>query len=123
MCIRDRDEVGVDGGHDPYCRKAFPWDKSKWDKNLLDYVKSCIDLRKENATLRRGEYKRVHAGRDVMAFSRTYKETTLTVAFNVGTEERSFEMAFSKKPKILFGNPAISGNQITIPPRSGVVIK
>ena len=122
-CVYYGDEVGVDGGHDPYCRKAFPWDKSKWDRNLLDYVKSCIDLRKEHATLRRGEYKRVPAGRDVIAFSRTYKETTLTVAFNVGTEERSFEMAFSKKPKILFGNPAISGNQITIPPRSGVVIK
>ncbi len=122
-CIYYGDEVGMDGGHDPYCRKAFSWDENKWDQDLLGYVKSCAQLRKEQTALRRGEYKRIHADGDVMVFSRTYKENNLTVAFNVGTEERSFELAFNKKPKILFGNPVILGNKITIPPRSGVVLK
>ena len=122
-CVYYGDEVGVDGGHDPYCRKAFPWDESVWDKDLFGYLKSCIDLRKDNAALRRGEYKRIHADGDVMAYSRTYKDTHITVAFNVGTEERSFELPITKKPKVLFGKPMISGSQITIPPRSGVVLK
>jgi cyclomaltodextrinase len=31
-CIYYGDEVGVDGEHDPDCRKSFPWDESKWNR-------------------------------------------------------------------------------------------
>lgn len=121
-CIYYGDEVGVDGGHDPDCRKAFPWDENKWDMDLLDYVKSCTALRTKHAALRRGEYKRLHADGDLMAFSRMYKNDTISIAFNVAYEERTLELHHAKKPDILFGNPLIRGNKITIPPRSGVVI-
>ena len=122
-CLFYGDEIGVDGGHDPECRKAFPWDESKWDKDLLEYSKACISLRKEHAALRRGDYKRIHAEGDVMVYSRSDNKESLFVAFNVSNEERTVELPLSKKPHILFGKPEISGNQITIPPRSGVVIK
>ena len=26
-CIYYGDEVGMEGGHDPDCRRAFPWDE------------------------------------------------------------------------------------------------
>jgi len=122
-CLFYGDEIGVDGGHDPECRKAFPWDESKWDKELLEYAKSCIALRKEYDSLRRGEYKRVYAEDQVMAYSRSYKKEHVTVAFNVSNEEKTIELAFEKKPHVLFGKPVIAGNKITIPPRSGIVLK
>jgi len=122
-CIYYGDEVGVDGAHDPYCRKSFPWDEGKWDTDLRDYAKACIELRKGNSALRRGDYKRILADGDVMAFERVYKESRIVTAFNVSNEERTVELTFDKSPKILFGKPAISGNQVRIPPRSGVVLK
>jgi neopullulanase len=122
-CLFYGDEVGVDGGHDPECRKAFPWDESKWDKDLLEYAKTCIALRKEHASLRRGDYKRIYAAGEVMAYARSYKQDHALVAFNVSNEEKTIELSFEKKPRILFGKPLISEKRITIPPRSGIVLK
>ena len=122
-CLFYGDEIGVDGRHDPECRKSFPWDETKWDKNLLEYTKACIALRKGHASLRRGDYKRIHAEGEVMAYLRSYENENIIVAFNVSTEEKSIEIDFSKKPQVLFGKPVISGNKVTIPPRSGVVVK
>jgi glycosidase len=122
-CLFYGDEIGVEGGHDPECRKAFPWDESKWDKDLLEYAKSCISLRKEYISLRRGEYKRIYAQGEVMAYMRSYKNEKIIVAFNVSNEEKTIELSFEKKPRILFGEPFISGNQIAIPPRSGIALK
>lgn len=122
-CIYYGDEVGVDGGHDPDCRKSFLWDETKWDHDLREYAKACISLRKEHPSLRRGEYKRIHAEGDVMVFSRSYKNETLTIAFNVAKEERTVNMHFEKNPNVLFGSPIVKDGQIAIPPRSGIVLK
>jgi neopullulanase len=122
-CIYYGDEVGVDGGHDPDCRKSFPWDESKWDMDLLQYAKACIALRNGQKTLRRGEYNFVHAEDDMMVFTRTLKEETIVVAYNASNTTRAFEYKFDKAPRTLFGNPGISGSHITIPPRSGIVLK
>jgi len=122
-CIYYGDEIGVDGGHDPECRRAFPWDESKWDRDLLEFAKGCIALRKKHPALRGGEYKRIHAEGDVMAFSRTLAKDALTIVFNVSNEERSIELALPPKPETLFGNPVISENRIIVPARSGVAIK
>jgi neopullulanase len=51
-CIYYGDEVGVDGGHDPECRKGFPWDESKWDHDLQTYVKEAVAMRKNNPSRR-----------------------------------------------------------------------
>ena len=122
-CIYYGDEVGVDGRHDPECRKAFPWDESKWDKELLEFAKACTTLRTEHAALRRGEYKRLYAEGEVAAFMRSYKNEHLTVVFNTATEDRSIELHFEKKPRVLLGNASLDGNRVTIPARSGIVLK
>jgi neopullulanase len=123
-CIYYGDEIGMDGGHDPECRKAFPWDKSKWDKDLLAYATACIALRKEHEALRRGEYKRLYADGNVMAYARSTADENLIVAFNVANEERTIELPVGKKTQTLFGRkPVIEGNRVAIPPRSGIVLK
>jgi neopullulanase len=122
-CIFYGDEIGMEGGHDPECRKSFPWDESQWDKDLLEYAKTCIALRKEHATLRSGDYKRLLAEDRVVAFERSSQKETIIVAFNTAAEERTVELPLGKKPRILFGKPVIEGNKVSIPPRSGIVLK
>lgn len=122
-CIYYGDEVGVDGGHDPDCRKSFPWDQAKWDRELLNYTKACIALRKEQDALRHGDYKRIHAEDDIMVFCRTLGRETITIAFNASNTTKSFDYKQSDSPQILFGTPGITDRIITVPPRSGIVVK
>ncbi len=42
------DEIGLTGGVDPDCRKAFPWDQGLWNHELRHWVRDLIRIRKEN---------------------------------------------------------------------------
>ncbi|MBI5714591.1 MAG: glycoside hydrolase family 13 protein [Chloroflexi bacterium] len=55
------DEIGMTGGKDPECRKAFNWNEKEWNTELRDYVKLLTTLRKNHIALRRGDFKRLHA--------------------------------------------------------------
>lgn len=48
------DEIGLDGGKDPACRKTFPWDPKKQDATTLAHVRALGKLRAQERTLRRG---------------------------------------------------------------------
>jgi glycosidase len=53
------DEIGLEGGEDPDCRKAFPWDEEQWDKDLRKLIQQLIVLRKTNPVLRRGSFQQI----------------------------------------------------------------
>ena len=77
------DEVGVDGGKDPDCRRAFPWDKKDWKGHLRDWVQTLIGLRKEFPATRRGEYIRLLAEEKGYAFARKLGAEKIVVAMNL----------------------------------------
>jgi len=83
-CIYYGDEVGMQGGKDPDCRRAFRWDVSQWNMKLFDYVKRCIALRKAHPALRRGEYKRLFAQGNVYVFGRRLSDEVLLIVLNAG---------------------------------------
>jgi cyclomaltodextrinase len=123
------DEIGIDGKHDPECRKSFPWDASRWDRGLLDYLKGAISLRKDNPALRRGTLERLWSADGVYAFGRALESELLTVALNASEEPRQIEVRYEakKKPEALFGQPSEVESKngklrITVPARSGVVL-
>ncbi|HXF86552.1 MAG TPA: glycoside hydrolase family 13 protein [Anaerolineales bacterium] len=127
-CIYYGDEVGLDGKHDPNCRKSFPWDESKWDKDLLAYVKGVIDLRKRNPALRRGDFKRLWSANGTYVFSRTLEDQTLIVGLNVSEAPQQVEVAWGaqRNPQPVFGQVSdlvVDGKlRFTIPARSGAVL-
>jgi len=128
-CIYYGDEIGMDGEHDPYCRKSFPWDEKKWDKDLLNYVKELTALRTKNPALRRGEYKRLWSAEGVYAFSRSYEGKTFVVALNASESPQQVHVTYEAKtkPKPVFGEASeisLDGRlKFIIPARSGVVLK
>jgi neopullulanase len=85
-CVYYGDEVGMEGRHDPDCRRAFPWDEARWDRDLLDFFRRAIRLRHDHPALRRGRYLRLHAddGHGVYAFARQGSAETLIVVLNNG---------------------------------------
>lgn len=48
-CIYYGDEIGMEGGYDPDCRRCFPWDAKMWDKKLQAFVKRLNHLKKKPA--------------------------------------------------------------------------
>ena len=120
----------MDGGHDPDCRKGFPWDESKWDHDLLAYVKEAVALRKDNPALRRGDHKRLQAKDGIYCYTRSLDGSTLIVALNASESPQQFEITpeTAEIPRPVFGNASeISMHegqvQFTVPPRSGAVLK
>lgn len=49
------DEIGLTGGKDPECRKAFNWDQSQWNHEIYDWTKKLIKVRHSSIGLRRGK--------------------------------------------------------------------
>jgi len=56
------DEIGLQGGKDPACRGAFPWDRQDWEQELRDHVQRLITLRRLHPQLRRGEIAHIALG-------------------------------------------------------------
>ena len=77
------DEVGLDGGKDPDCRRAFPWDKKDWKGDLRDWVQTLVGLRKEFPATRRGEYIRLLAEEKIYSFARRLGSEKIIVAMNL----------------------------------------
>jgi cyclomaltodextrinase / maltogenic alpha-amylase / neopullulanase len=78
------DEVGVTGGRDPDCRRAFPWDESQWNTGLRAWAQKLITVRKSSQALRRGEYTPLvsEEGSTAYAFARTTAEECVVIALN-----------------------------------------
>ena len=78
------DEIGMEGGHDPDCRRAFPWDENRWDHALRADFKRYIALRKAHPALRSGDFVTLHAKDLLYAFARQSAEETVLIALNAG---------------------------------------
>ncbi|MGE5250411.1 MAG: glycoside hydrolase family 13 protein [Bacteroidota bacterium] len=130
-CTYYGDEIGLNGRHDPDCRKSFPWDESRWDKDLLAHTKACMRLRKDYVALRRGSFQRLAAEGHSYAFGRRLEEERLVVAFNAGQNMEAVDIPLSdfggRDYAVIFGAAEVEANDdrlwLTLRPRSGAVLK
>ncbi|HVN56529.1 MAG TPA: glycoside hydrolase family 13 protein [Anaerolineaceae bacterium] len=127
------DETGMEGGKDPGCRGAFPWDSTQWKDSLQPFVRHLVHLRKRMSVLRRGSYQQllVDDTRGIFVFSRSLGEENLVAAFNAGPTRRTVHLpverlgwADGRIIRDLIGTEEtiVSGETLTIvlPPWSGL---
>jgi glycosidase len=81
------------GGNDPGCRGAFPWDASRWDRDLRSYVRSVLRLRATQPELRHGSTTTVAVAGPAIAFERRLDDARLVVVVNPGTEPVTLELS------------------------------
>ena len=85
-CIYYGDEIGLPGGLDPDCRRAFPWDEpGSWDRVTLELTRTLSELRHARPELRRGAFEVRHAVGEGLVFARTWQGRVSTVAMNAGS--------------------------------------
>jgi cyclomaltodextrinase / maltogenic alpha-amylase / neopullulanase len=129
-CIYYGDEIGLDGEHDPDCRKAFPWEENKWDQDLLSHVKKLIELRKQTPALCRGDYGRLWSVNGTYVFSRALDGETFVIALNVSESTQQASVIFQGQdvPEVIFGEASeisVSDGRLhfKIPARCGAILK
>jgi neopullulanase len=76
------DEIGLEGQHDPGCRGSFPWDESRWNQEIRQYVERCISLRRSHPELRTGSFELLFAGQGVVSYLRRGEGGSAVVTLN-----------------------------------------
>ncbi len=85
-CIYYGTEIGMTGGHDPDCRRAFLWDRAAWDHDLFSFTRRVIALRNGSRALRRGDFRILYAHNDICAYARRAGGDSAVVILNAGYE-------------------------------------
>ncbi|MBE6573824.1 MAG: glycoside hydrolase family 13 protein [Ruminococcaceae bacterium] len=74
------DEVGLEGGRDPFCRRTYPWGREC--KELLDHYKKLAKIRRSPVFVK-GDFKVTEYGDGYIVYQRTLDNTVLTVCANM----------------------------------------
>ena len=139
-CVYYGDEVGLEGGPDPDCRRAFPWDESEWHRPTYDVFRRAIALRRAEPALRRGEFASLYGHDDVIAYSRTIDDHAIVVVLNVRDEsvQRSIPLPEGFTPRgatrelwapdaeparLELGRKGRRSMRVDVPGRSGRVVR
>ena len=118
-CVYYGSEVGVSGSLDPECRRAFPWDESDWDTDLLAAHRELIALRHAHPALRAPGYRHVSSEGQLYVFERFDSSERLMVAVNAGDEPATASAPGTGD--LLWGNATATDGRINVPARSGAV--
>lgn len=76
------DEIGLDGGDDPDNRKCMIWDEKKQNRELFDFYKNMINIRKNNKVLINGDFEEVYCENNIIAFKRVLNKEEIICIFN-----------------------------------------
>lgn len=89
------DEIGLQGGPDPDCRRCMPWDESDWDRDLRGLIRRLCQLRTAHVALRRGDFSPLLCQERTYAFTRTAAADVVAVAVNAGFQSETLSLPLS----------------------------
>ena len=94
-CIYYGDEIGMDGGDDPGCRKCMIWDKEKQDLDLFANFKNIIAIRKNHPSLRslNLEWIEVNSEKNILIFKKSETNESLFIVLNNSNMEASVDLS------------------------------
>ena len=135
------DEAGLVGWTDPDNRRTYPWGKE--DRDLIDFHREVIFIRKENPVLRHGSLHHLYGDYGVIAYGRFDREDKFLIVLNNNEESREVSIPVwetgmkldSTLENCLMTNrdgftdfafqcPVKNGfAELTLPPKSAAVLK
>ncbi|MBW6491836.1 MAG: hypothetical protein K0B15_11655 [Lentimicrobium sp.] len=142
--IWNGDEFGMWGCDDPDERKPLWWsgfdfddetrtnlkpgtpqlDKVGFNKDMFEYYKKMIAIRKENPVLSNGRIEFTYAKGNVLVYKRINdSKQMILAAFNTGTAEVKIELTFKGDYTELLTGIKGSGNTVVLRPMTAALIK
>ncbi len=87
-------EVGMTGGQDPDCRRPMIWEPEKQDRELLEFMKKLLGIRRKHSVLRdEGGLRFIPAGNpDILLYQRFTGKEVYSVLMNRSDERNSLEL-------------------------------
>ncbi len=76
-CVYYGDEIGMEGGYDPDCRRCFDWRQDRWDRATRDLVKD-LARRKQEPALSQGAFS-IREADGIVTITRTARDQTATL--------------------------------------------
>jgi len=99
------DEAGLEGYHDPFCRRPYPWGRQNGE--LLEHYRMLGKIRNEHPVFIDGEFALEMAKGGVLAYSRIGRGEHIRVIVNM--ENKAVEYAVDEKMKDLISGKPYSG--------------
>lgn len=112
------DEAGLEGYHDPFCRRPFPWGRE--DRELMAHYTALGQLRRQSACLAEGSFGFLECNRQSFAFERKGNGERLVVLANMGSA-RTFHLDGDFRDALT--GAAIAGHRLTVPTETVVILK
>ncbi len=78
------DEAGLEGYHDPFCRRPYPWGRE--NRELVEYYRILGRIRREHSVFADGDFAVQIAEGTQIAYVRKNDRETITVVVNAGDE-------------------------------------
>ena len=79
------DECGIEGGHDPFCRRPYPWGREQ--KELLEHYRRLGKIRREHPVFKSGAFSFLSVRDGFVAYERSSSDERIVVAANCGEWE------------------------------------
>ena len=118
------DEIGMNGGDDPFNRRCMIWDEKDQNSDMFEYFKKMIKIRKENKELIYGDYKELYCKDNIIIFERKYKGNNILVVINNNEDEQIIELPYKVTGINLMDNKIINGStKIDLDGKSIKIIK
>ena len=131
-------EVGLEGGLDPDCRRGFPKDQAQWNQKILDYHRNLIALRHQYPVLRTGSYHPLFQEDCCYIFARGDSRESKRLIVAVNTAKRPIkatlhvEVNDSRPDTVVYGDGQARWSQadstnawilsLELPPRQGLIL-
>ena len=78
------DEIGTNGGKDPFNRTCFNWEFDEFNREVYGFYKQISAIRSNNACFKGGECKVIKAENGLFAFTRETDSERVLVCVNLG---------------------------------------
>jgi alpha-glucosidase len=90
------DEIGMEGGKDPDCRRAMLWDTSRWNNEILSFYKLMINLRLHSPELQFGSLRVLEVNHDFFIFTRFIPNRITIVVLSKSVDDKEVSVPLWK---------------------------
>ena len=127
-CIYYGGEIGLDGGADPLCRKCMIWDEEEQDRDMFDYLKQLIHLRKTHSSLTSPnlEWLSTNDEDSYVVFKKESDVETTYVVINNSNKKQMINLSFMPKGaynELLSKTEVIIDTLLPVKPYTAYILK
>jgi glycosidase len=111
------DEVGIEGGHDPFCRFPFPWGRE--DGRLQVHYRKLGQIRKDHSAFRNGDLVFLERAEHFVAYTRENDKERILVLVNTGDKARNMSLS---EPCVDLLDGKHYRDTVLVAPRSALIL-